>query len=196
MRYTRTAMSLHWLIALMLFGMFGFGLYMVELPLSPQKLKFYSYHKWAGVTVFLLVLARLAWRITHRPPALPTDMPAWQVTAAKAGHHLLYLLMVIVPLSGWLMSSAKGFQTVWFGVLPLPDLLAKDEALGEALLLTHRLLNWFFMLVVAGHVLAALKHHFIDRDGLLSLISARQPAARPAPARARSSTAGPRSSSH
>jgi len=168
MRYTRTAMSLHWLIALMLFGMFAFGLYMVELPLSPQKLKFYSYHKWAGVTVFLLVLARLAWRITHRPPALPAGMPAWQVTAAKAGHHLLYLLMVIVPLSGWLMSSAKGFQTVWFGVLPLPDLLAKDEALGEALLLTHRLLNWFFMLVVAGHVVAALKHHFIDRDGLLS----------------------------
>ncbi|MCR6666896.1 MAG: cytochrome b [Methyloversatilis sp.] len=168
MRYTRTAMSLHWLIALMLFGMFGFGLYMVELPLSPQKLKFYSYHKWAGVTVFLLVLARLAWRITHRPPALPAGMPAWQVKAAKAGHHLLYLLMVIVPLSGWLMSSAKGFQTVWFGVLPLPDLLAKDEALGEALLLTHRLLNWFFMLVVAGHVVAALKHHFIDRDGLLS----------------------------
>lgn len=168
MRYTRTAMSLHWLIALMLFGMFGFGLYMVELPLSPQKLKFYSYHKWAGVTVFLLVLARLAWRITHRPPALPAGMPAWQVRAAKAGHHLLYLLMVIVPLSGWLMSSAKGFQTVWFGVLPLPDLLAKDEALGEALLLTHRLLNWFFMLVVAGHVAAALKHHFVDRDGLLS----------------------------
>lgn len=168
MCYTRTAMSLHWLIALMLFGMFGFGLYMVELPLSPQKLKFYSYHKWAGVTVFLLVLARLAWRITHRPPALPPGMPAWQVKAAKAGHHLLYLLMVIVPLSGWLMSSAKGFQTVWFGVLPLPDLLAKDEALGEALLLTHRLLNWFFMLVVAGHVVAALKHHFIDRDGLLS----------------------------
>ena len=161
-------MSLHWLIALMLFGMFGFGLYRVELPLSPQKLKFYSYHKWAGVTVFLLVLARLAWRITHRPPALPADMPAWQVTAAKAGHHLLYLLMVIVPLSGWLMSSAKGFQTVWFGVLPLPDLLGKDEALGEALLLTHRLLNWFFMLVVTGHVAAALKHHFIDRDGLLS----------------------------
>lgn len=168
MRYTRTAMSLHWLIALMLFGMFGFGLYMVELPLSPQKLKFYSYHKWAGVTLFLLVLARLAWRITHRPPALPADMPAWQVRAAKAGHHLLYLLMVIVPLSGWLMSSAKGFQTVWFGVLPLPDLLDKDEALGEALLLTHRLLNWFFMLVVAGHVVAALKHHFIDHDGLLS----------------------------
>ncbi|MDY0054667.1 MAG: cytochrome b [Methyloversatilis sp.] len=168
MRYTRTAMSLHWLIALAIIGMFGFGLYMVELPLSPQKLKFYSYHKWAGVTVFLLILLRLVWRLTHRPPDLPAGMPAWQVSAAKAGHHLLYVLMVIVPLSGWLMSSAKGFQTVWFGVLPLPDLLAKDEALGDALLWAHRLLNWLFMAVVAGHVGAALKHQFVDRDGLMS----------------------------
>ncbi len=75
MRYTRTAMSLHWLIALMIIGLFAFGLYMVELPLSPQKLKYYSYHKWAGVTVFLLVLLRLLWRITHRPPELPAGMP-------------------------------------------------------------------------------------------------------------------------
>jgi len=168
MRYTRTAMSLHWLIALMIIGLFAFGLYMVELPLSPQKLKYYSYHKWAGVTVFLLVLLRLLWRITHRPPELPAGMPGWQVKAAKAGHHLLYLLMVIVPLSGWLMSSAKGFQTVWFGVLPLPDLLSKDAGLGDALLWVHRLLNWLFMAVVAGHVAAALKHHFIDRDGTLA----------------------------
>ena len=168
MRYTRTAMSLHWLIALMIIGLFAFGLYMVELPLSPQKLKYYSYHKWAGVTVFLLVLLRLVWRITHRPPELPASMPGWQVKAAKAGHHLLYVLMVIVPLSGWLMSSAKGFQTVWFGVLPLPDLLAKDAALGDVLLWVHRVLNWLFMAVVAGHVAAALKHHFIDRDGTLA----------------------------
>ena len=85
MRYTRTAMSLHWLIALMLFGMFGLGLYMTELPLSPTKLKLYSYHKWAGVTVFLLVLLRLMWRITHVPPPLPMSTPRWQVTAAAAG---------------------------------------------------------------------------------------------------------------
>jgi cytochrome b561 len=74
---------------------------------------------------------------------------------------------VIVPISGWLMSSAKGFQTVWFGVLPLPDLLDKSEELGDALLLAHRLLNYLFMAVIAGHVAAALKHQFIDRDGLL-----------------------------
>ncbi|WP_018410360.1 cytochrome b [Methyloversatilis thermotolerans] len=168
MHYTKTAISLHWLVALMLFGMFAFGLYMVELPLSPQKLKYYSYHKWAGVTVFLLVLVRLAWRIAHRPPELPAGMNPLQIRLAKGGHHLLYLLMVLAPLSGWLMSSAKGFQTVWFGVLPLPDLLPKDEALGEALLWVHRVLNWFFMLVVAGHVIAALKHQFVDRDGLMS----------------------------
>lgn len=168
MRYTRTAMSLHWLIALMLFGMFGLGLYMTELPLSPTKLKLYSYHKWAGVTLFLLVLLRLGWRVTHMPPALPPGTPAWQARAAAAGHHLLYVLMIAAPLSGWLMSSAKGFQTVWFGVLPLPDLLAKDAALGDVLLWVHRVLNWLFMAVVAGHVAAALKHHFIDHDGTLA----------------------------
>jgi cytochrome b561 len=168
MRYTRTAIALHWLIALMLFGLFGLGLYMAELPLSPTKLKLYSYHKWAGVTVFLLVLVRLGWRVTHVPPPLPAGMPAWQLKAAAAGHHLLYVLMLIVPLSGWLMSSAKGFQTVWFGVLPLPDLLPKDKALGDALLEVHELLNFLFMAVVAGHIAAALKHHFVDRDGLLS----------------------------
>ncbi|HNB06080.1 MAG TPA: cytochrome b, partial [Thauera aminoaromatica] len=115
--YTATAKLLHWLIALMIFGMLGFGFYMTGLDLSPTKLELYSWHKWAGVTVFLLVLVRLAWRIGHRPPALPAHMPAIERLAAHAGHHLLYLLMLAIPLSGWLMSSAKGFQTVWFGVL-------------------------------------------------------------------------------
>ena len=168
MRYTRTAIALHWLIALMLFGLFGLGLYMAELPLSPTKLKLYSYHKWTGVTVFLLVLVRLGWRVTHEPPPLPAGMPAWQMKAAAAGHHVLYLLMLIVPLSGWLMSSALGFQTVWFGVLPLPDLLPKDKVVGEALKEVHEVLNFLFMAVVAGHIAVALKHHFVDRDGLLS----------------------------
>ena len=125
--YTHTAIALHWLIAIALAGTFALGLYMHELPLSPQKLKFYSWHKWAGVTIFLFVILRLVWRLGHRPPALPFLMPAWQRLAAEATHVLLYVLMFAVPLSGWLMSSAKGFQTVWFGVLPLPDLLDKDK---------------------------------------------------------------------
>ena len=166
--YTATAKLLHWLIALMIFGMLGFGFYMTGLDLSPTKLELYSWHKWAGVTVFALVLVRLAWRIGHKPPALPAHMPAIEGVAAHASHHLLYVLMLAIPLSGWLMSSAKGFQTVWFGVLPLPDLLAKDKALGNLLETVHVVLNYTLIAVLLGHVGAALKHHFIDRDEVLT----------------------------
>ena len=165
--YTFTAIGLHWLIALAIIGSFALGFYMADLPISPQKLKFYSWHKWAGMTIFLFVVLRLGWRLRHRPPELPAGMPDWQRSVAAATHVLLYLLMVAVPLSGWLMSSAKGFQTVWFGVLPLPDLLAKNEALGDLLQALHRLLNYGMAAIVFAHLGAALKHHFIDRDDVL-----------------------------
>ena len=166
--YTRTAIALHWLIAVALAGAFALGLYMHELPLSPQKLKLYSWHKWAGVTIFLFVTLRLAWRLGHRPPALPMAMPAWQRQAAAATHVLLYVLMFAVPLSGWLMSSAKGFQTVWFGVLPLPDLLEKNKELGDLLQQIHMLLNFCLAGLVFAHAGAAIKHHFSDRDDVLA----------------------------
>lgn len=165
--YTRTAKGLHWLMALMLFGLLALGFYMADLPLSPTKLKLFSWHKWAGVSVFMLVFVRLAWRITHQPPALPTTMPKHMQLAAHAGHLALYGLMLVIPLSGWLMSSAKGFQTVWFGILPLPDLLAKNKELGTLLQEVHESLNFLLIAVIAVHVLAALKHHFIDKDDIL-----------------------------
>ncbi|HPP46504.1 MAG TPA: cytochrome b [Accumulibacter sp.] len=167
-RYTSTALWLHWLMALLLAALFVVGLYMVDLPLSPQKLKIYSWHKWAGVTAFLLVLLRLAWRIGHPAPTLPASMPRWQKSAAHGLHHLLYLLMIAIPLSGWLMSSAKGFQTVYFGVLPLPDLLAKNKDLGKTLEEVHEILANGLALLVLAHIAAALKHHFLDRDDVLS----------------------------
>ncbi|MCK9379841.1 MAG: cytochrome b [Sulfuritalea sp.] len=167
-RYSGVAIGLHWLIAVAIAGSFSVGLYMADLPLSPQKLKLYSWHKWAGVTIFLVVMVRLGWRLSHRPPQLPAGMPAWQRKVAEATHVLLYVLMIVIPLSGWLMSSAKGFQTVWFGVLPLPDLLAKNEALGKLLEEVHELLNWSTAAVVVAHLGAALKHHFIDRDDVLT----------------------------
>ena len=165
--YTRTAKGLHWLIALLILGLLGLGFYMHDLPLSPQKLQLYSWHKWAGVTVFLLVIVRLAWCVTHQPPPLPAGMPRWQQWAAQATHLLLYVLMLAIPLSGWLMSSAKGFQTVWFGVLLLPDLLAKDKALGDLLATLHMSLNLLLVALLGAHVGASLKHHFIDRDDVL-----------------------------
>ncbi len=165
--YTSTAKTLHWLMAILFFGLLALGFYMSDLPLSPEKLQYYSWHKWVGVTTFLLVWLRLFWRVTHRPHALPASQPKLMQRAANAGHFLLYGLMIIIPLSGWLMSSAKGIQTVWFGVLPIPDLLSKNKEVGNLLKSIHENLNFLFVAVIAGHIGAALKHHFIDKDDIL-----------------------------
>lgn len=165
--YTPVAKGLHWLMAVMILGLLALGIYMHDLPLSPQKLELYAWHKWMGVTVFLLVWLRLAWRVTHRPPALPKTLSPVMRVAAHAGHAVLYVLMVVIPLSGWLMSSAKGFQTVWFGVMPIPDLVGRDKALGDFLQQVHEVLNAVLMLTLAGHVAAALWHHFVVKDDTL-----------------------------
>jgi len=166
--YTRAAMLLHWLMALLIFVTFPVGLVMHEMVLSPNKLRLMSYHKWLGVTVFVLVMVRLVWRASHQPVPLLASAPQWQRAAAHGVHVLLYLLLFSIPLSGWLMSSAKGFQTVYLGVLPLPDLIAKDKVLGDALAALHEVLNVTLLLLIVSHIGASLKHHFIDRDGTLA----------------------------
>jgi cytochrome b561 len=166
-RYSGTAIALHWLLALMIVAAFGVGLYMSDLPMSPSRLKLYNYHKWAGVTILALSALRLLWRLSHRPPA---DLPAprWQQQAAHATHLALYALFFAVPLVGWAYSSAAGFPIVWFGVLPLPDFVPKDKALADLIKPWHGALAWAMAALVLMHIGAALKHHFIDRDGLLS----------------------------
>ncbi len=165
--YTKTAKALHWIIAVMILGLIGLGFYMHNLPISPSKLKLYSWHKWAGVTVFILALIRIVWRLGHKAPALPTTMTRLQQAGAHFGHLALYVLMVAIPLSGWVMSSAKGFRTVWFGILPLPDLVSRDKVLGDQLLTLHLWLNISLIALLVVHILAALKHNFIDRDDIL-----------------------------
>ena len=165
-RYSLTAILLHWLLALAIITAFCVGLYMTGLPFSMERLKLYNWHKWAGVTILVLSAGRLLWRLFHKPPAdLP--MPAWQAMAAHATHGLLYAAFFAVPLSGWAYSSAAGFPIVWFGLLPLPDLVAPDKALAETLKQAHHLLAYALAALVLAHVGAALKHHFIDRDGLI-----------------------------
>ena len=166
-KYTATAIVVHWAMAAGIVGIFLFGRYMADLPVSPAKLKYYSWHKWAGVTLFALLAFRIVWRATHRPPELPVHMSRGERFVAHAGHAALYLLMIAVPLSGWLMSSAKGIQTVLFGVLPIPDLLERNKELASLLQTAHWALNMLLAAVVVGHVAAALKHHFIDRDATL-----------------------------
>lgn len=166
--YHPIAKALHWFMALAIFGLLALGFVMHDMPLSPDKLQYYSWHKWAGVSIFVLVWVRLAWRLISPPPPYASSMPRHVQLLAHVGHLALYALMVVIPLSGWLMSSAKGVQTVWFGVLPIPDLLSRDKELGHLLEEIHSLLNWSLMVLIAGHVGAALKHHFIDRDDTLT----------------------------
>jgi cytochrome b561 len=166
-RYTRTSIALHWLTALLVIVTFPLGVYMHGLALSPLKLQLVSYHKWIGVTVFLLTLARLAWRIVHAPPPLPDTIPAWQQRAAQGLHHLLYALLLVIPISGWLMSSAKGVPVVYLGLVQLPDLVGKDKALGDMLEEVHEALNFGLLALVGMHVAAAFKHHFFDKDTTL-----------------------------
>ncbi len=167
-KYTTTAIALHWIMAVAIVSLFAFGLYMHDLPLSPWKLRVYSWHKWAGVTIFILAIARLAWRLANRPPKLPQHMGRAEQFVAHVGHGSLYFLMFAIPLSGWLMSSAKGFQTVLFGMFPIPDLLSKNKELGDLLQTVHWALNMLLAAIVVGHVAAALKHHFINRDDVMT----------------------------
>ena len=168
--YTGTAIVLHWLLGLALVVLLCVGLYMVGLPLSPQRLKLYNWHKWAGVTILALSLVRLAWRLTHRPPAAP-PMARWQQRTAQATHLLLYALFLAVPLVGWAYSSAAGFPIVVFGVLPLPDFVAADRAVAEAIKPWHAGLAWTMGVIIVAHIAAALKHQLVDRDDILSRMS-------------------------
>lgn len=170
-RYTGLAMALHWLLAVAILGLFGLGLYMTDLPFSPTRLKLYNWHKWAGVMFLTLTVLRLLWRLTHRPPALPQRitlaMPGWQMRAYHATHHLMYALFFVVPLLGWAYSSAAGFPVVLFGVLPLPDFVGPDKALAELIKPWHGWAAWALIGLAGVHMAAALKHHWVDRDGLL-----------------------------
>jgi len=167
-RYTLPAIVLHWLIAIAIIGTFTLGLVMTDIPgITPTKLRYYSWHKWAGVTVLLLATLRLLWRLLNHPPQYADQMPAWQRGAAHGLHWLLYILMFAVPLSGYLFSSAAGFPVVYFGLFQLPTLIAPDPALKATLLGVHYWLNMSLAALVGLHVLAAFKHLLVDRDGVM-----------------------------
>jgi cytochrome b561 len=168
-RYSGTAIVLHWLVALLIIGGFWLGWVMTDIPgFTPTKLRYFSWHKWIGVTVFLLALLRIVWRLTHRPPPLPAGMPALQRVVSHAVHGLLYVAMIAIPASGYLYSSAAGIQVVYLGVLPLPTLIAPDVHLRAVLRLLHISLNYGLLGLVGLHLLGVVKHTLIDRDGLLS----------------------------
>ncbi len=172
MRYTGTAIVLHWILAVAIATIFVVGLRIETMPFSPAKLQMINWHKWAGISILALSAFRLVWRLTHRPPALPMhigqSMPTWQRRGYQAVHLLMYVLFFVVPLLGWAYSAARGFPVVWFGVLPLPDLVEADPARAELLGSLHSLSAIALMGLVAVHVGAALEHQFIHRADLLA----------------------------
>jgi cytochrome b561 len=167
-RYTRPAILFHWLIALLIIGAFTLGLVMTDIPgITPTKLKYYSWHKWAGVTVLLLATLRLLWRLANDAPAYPASMKRWEKTAAHHLHILLYLLMFAVPLSGYVYTLSAGVPVVYFGVFPLPVLFDANPDLKPLLKDVHFWLNMGLAGAVGLHIAAALKHAVIDRDGVM-----------------------------
>ncbi len=167
-QYTKTAMALHWVMAALMIWAFALGWIMTDIHgFSPTKLRYFSWHKWIGVTVLVLAIARLLWRATHRPPTLPDTMHRWEVTAAHLGHAALYVLMLAIPVSGYFYTSAAGVPVVYLGVLPLPTIIGADPAIAAVLKVLHIWLNYALLAAVTGHLLAVVKHQLIDRQRLL-----------------------------
>lgn len=166
-RYTIPAIVLHWLTAILIVSAFALGLVMVDIPgITPTKLKYFSWHKWLGVTVLGLACLRALWRLTQAAPPFPASMPVWQVKAAHLLHVLLYILIFAVPLSGYFYSLAAGVPVVYLGIVPLPVLIEANEVWKPILKQVHYVLNMSLLACVVLHVAAALKHLVIDRDGV------------------------------
>jgi cytochrome b561 len=166
LRYGWVAQGLHWGILALLILQVTLGSIADELPVGLERLTLMSRHKSVGITILALAVIRLAWRWIDSPPPLP-PMPRWQSIASRLNHWGLYVLLFALPVTGWLMSSAANRPVSWFGLAQLPDFVAPDAGLKEVFEEAHELLVNVLYVLVALHVLAALKHQFIDRDGLL-----------------------------
>ena len=187
-RYTKTAVILHWLIALGIFGMFGLGWFMADLPkevpkqtvfdifdlgifhwtmaeeISPRSF-YFNLHKSFGATILALIFLRVLWRITHKPPAILASYKIWERKLATAAHHLLYSLMVLLPLSGVIMATYSKYGIKWFGIDFIKGLDNND--MREIFKQVHEILGIVILLIIVLHIAGALKHKFIDKDDTL-----------------------------
>ena len=167
LRWGAVAQFLHWLIVVLIITQATLALMAYELPLGMKKLAMLARHKSIGITILGLAILRLAWRWTNPTPALPPTLKPYELQLARLTHALLYLLLFVLPLSGWMMSSARGFPVSWFGFFQLPDLVPKSKPLYEALILTHRVLACLLGALATLHAAAALKHHYMLKDDVL-----------------------------
>jgi cytochrome b561 len=167
-RYTRTAIALHWAIALLVIFQFAWGWWMQGIPKQPvgPRVDAFNLHKSIGMTIFALMFVRILWRIGHAPPPL-VDLPRWQARVARATHALLYIALVVQPLVGYLGSELSGFPVKFFG-LTLPSWTGKNAALKDLMSAAHLTVSWVIAATVTLHIIAALKHELVDRNRLLA----------------------------
>lgn len=166
-RYGSISQTLHWLIVALVLVQYTLGIYAHDLPVSLERLVLIARHKSFGITIFGLMLLRLAWRLYSPPPPLPASGPKWQILAARLSHMMLYLLLLLIPVIGWLLSSASNLTVSWFGMISLPNLVAPDHAVAHWLLLTHQTLAWFLLFIIVIHICAAVWHHWIVKDDVM-----------------------------
>ena len=168
-RWGGISQLLHWTIAVLILSIGAVGLVMGELPRSPKYFWVYTAHKSLGLTVLALVLVRIGWRLYAGAPRPVPGTPRLQALLASATHGAIYLLILALPLSGWIYDSANALRPFrWFGLVEVPKLVAPDEALAASAHGAHEWLFWLLMALVAGHAGAALYHHFIQRDATLA----------------------------
>jgi cytochrome b561 len=165
-RYDRVAVAFHWAIAILVLANLPLGMLHERIEEGFDYSAIWI-HKSIGLTVLMLSLARLAWRLAHRPPPLPAELAAWQALAARIVHALFYALMIALPLTGWIRSSGGPYPLSWFRLFDVPKLpVAEDGVLDSAASALHDRLGWLMLALVLLHVAAALHHGLARRDGL------------------------------
>lgn len=169
-RYTVPAQALHWLIAGLIASQYilaKFAEHAEDANLLARQLALLANHKSVGITILGLAVLRVSWRVFHSPPSLPANMARWQAIASHASHLSIYLLIFIIPVSGWLMSSASAYSVSWFNLITLPDMISPDPDAKHRFLEIHEFLVKVLFVIVLIHIGAAFKHHLIDKDDIL-----------------------------
>ena len=157
----------HWLMAVLILAQIALGLLAASWRLSPTKLNLFFWHKSTGMLILALLALRLLWRLANRTPELPADTPGWERAAARLSHGLLYLLMIALPITGWIVNSASNIPFRIFWLIPLPAIVAPDKAAADLAALVHGGLFALLALVLVAHIGAALRHHFVKRNTVL-----------------------------
>jgi cytochrome b561 len=170
-RYTRVAAWLHWIIGLLLIGNIAGGLLHDYFDAATKEIVM-GLHFSTGILILALSIVRLLWRVMHRPPPLPAAVPGWQKWGARLSHAFLYALMFALPVTGWLMMSAGPYPFDFYGLFQVPMLpVEPSKALGKAMNERHELLGYIAIALIILHIGAALKHHYLDRDGVSGRIN-------------------------